>query len=165
MIISRKNNFLKKRKVVSSILNRENEIKISHLIANEKDFKSKLDNFISISTKKGTINFICNFTNPILDNTENYLDFDNFGLYSLYDEILIEHQTIKSNSPASAFKFCFANELDQFFGFSFMLDETNYLFIFGDEEIFFAKEKNKNLESFMAETLMHISREEYKILT
>lgn len=121
-------------------------------IVNEEE----IDNFLRIETDKGVINFYALGVNPITNSDEDYLKFDHFNLFSLYDGLAVIDTVTLTGEYMDDIEACFETDGEALVGLGFSAVNTLYQTVFAYDEILLITDPRASLIENVAAQLQHL---------
>ncbi|KZL12680.1 hypothetical protein [Pseudovibrio sp. Ad26] len=127
--------------------------------------QDEIDNFLRIETNKGVINFYVLGTNPITNNDEDYLKYDHFNLFSLYDDLAILDKIVLRGENISDFEVCFETDGGELVGIGFSAANASYRTVFAHDEILLTIDSSTSLIDNVAEHLQHLPLSRLEVIS
>ncbi|WP_156453196.1 hypothetical protein [Polycladidibacter stylochi] len=153
------NNFQsKKSNLLKNYLLGCKSLSLGKLVAKGDDYQYVVDNYLAIKTERGILNFYMNGANPLICTDQDYLCYDHFNLYGLYDELTLSFIEITSEANINKITTCFAANYDEFVGFSIEYDSGIFHILFSGDEIFLTNNREKIFSTFISNELKHFKR-------
>jgi hypothetical protein len=155
----------KKAKLISQVLLHNKEFSIGKLEAQGNGYVEEIDNFLILKTEAGALNLYLNGANPMTNTDEDYLKYDQFGLYSLYTNISLSFESRTLKYRISDIRLCFTKDGVELLGTSIKLDQKYLNILFSTDEIKMIEAAEDDFEEILKVNFSHFSEADIEFIS